>query len=812
MTPSLIPKLIASLLAAITAVIFCVAEGGPIPLVVLPAALVAMLVVDTGPKRALPGWLATLAGMVAIGLSVAEFFSEDLEGRLLSGGHLLSYLTTIVLLIRKSLGDLYRLLTLCGLQIALSSVLTNEFWLGPSLLLFMAVAIFLLTTLLWERLSASSQGSRNQAVQTRAELRLTGPALAFTLAAFVAACGIFLFLPRIWIGSVQMFNNDTAPGGGSQVGFTDEVKLGDIGEILESDEPVMEIRTVNPVTNLPVRLEDYYGRLGSTEPLFRGAALDQYRDGQWLSSSGLGKTEAPVQPRDESSQYRHEIYLHPIGSQRLFNLGPNQGLAKTDGPLGVLLQKFEMTLARPQASPLTEPIRYTLWTPKDPKNGASPVVLYSQVNSRGQFRRRIGILQYVEPTLRAELIAYLRTMPELAEIYAEAERAVGQYLLRKLREERVREVGPERYQSDAEVRDRIETDIRELASDAALRERALRNVPLIAIRQASDADFSSFEIAEAIAAHFDRPEFTYTLSADVSDPSIDPILDFLRNRKTGHCEYYASGQTLLLQAAGVPARLISGFKGGVQEDERYLVSQLHAHAWVEAYHSDPDKNRPHWFTYDPTPATRASSVAENRAAAEARRRNPLVLMKDIWKNGIFMTRTQQQQFIYEPMLETTRETYTAVRNFPAALGAVFNREGRALSAEDRDSLRGVGRLVAVLLTLIAIAFGIRQLRRRAARGGSKKESYARPYTGAPTPWYDRFLKLAAVRLGRPREQAATHDEYADDVGDGVPEMKAVADTVTEEYYRVRFGRKVARPAVLSDVESQLDRTEQAANR
>ena len=39
----------------------------------------------------------------------------------------------------------------------------------------------------------------------------------------------------------------------------------------------------------------------------------------------------------------------------------------------------------------------------------------------------------------------------------------------------------------------------------------------------------------------DSGKFSYTLEMNVSDRNIDPVLDFLTNRKKGHCEYFASG-------------------------------------------------------------------------------------------------------------------------------------------------------------------------------------------------------------------------------------------------------------------------------
>ena len=57
-------------------------------------------------------------------------------------------------------------------------------------------------------------------------------------------------------------------------------------------------------------------------------------------------------------------------------------------------------------------------------------------------------------------------------------------------------------------------------------------------------------------------DFSYTLKLEVTDPTLDPVEDFLVNRKSGHCEYFASALALLLRSVGIPARVVNGFKGG----------------------------------------------------------------------------------------------------------------------------------------------------------------------------------------------------------------------------------------------------------
>ncbi|MGH8672942.1 MAG: transglutaminase-like domain-containing protein, partial [Burkholderiales bacterium] len=64
-----------------------------------------------------------------------------------------------------------------------------------------------------------------------------------------------------------------------------------------------------------------------------------------------------------------------------------------------------------------------------------------------------------------------------------------------------------------------------------------------------------------------------------------PLGDFIRNTRSGHCEYFAAATTLLLRAAGIPARYSTGF--AVMEysplEAAFVVRARHAHAWARAW-------------------------------------------------------------------------------------------------------------------------------------------------------------------------------------------------------------------------------------
>ncbi|HYL88082.1 MAG TPA: transglutaminase domain-containing protein [Burkholderiales bacterium] len=107
---------------------------------------------------------------------------------------------------------------------------------------------------------------------------------------------------------------------------------------------------------------------------------------------------------------------------------------------------------------------------------------------------------------------------------------------------------------------------------------------------------------EAVARiHEHLAGFSYSTYREGSIlPGRTPLEDFLLHSKSGHCEYFAAATTLLLRAAGVPARYATGFS--VQEysklENAYIVRARHAHAWARAYVDgrwiDVDNTPPSW--------------------------------------------------------------------------------------------------------------------------------------------------------------------------------------------------------------------------
>ena len=80
----------------------------------------------------------------------------------------------------------------------------------------------------------------------------------------------------------------------------------------------------------------------------------------------------------------------------------------------------------------------------------------------------------------------------------------------------------------------------------------------------------------------------------------EPVDWFLRQKADAHCEYFATAGVMVLRAAGIPARYVTGFV--VPEKSRYgdywVVRNKYAHAWIQVW----DDETGNWRTVDTTPA------------------------------------------------------------------------------------------------------------------------------------------------------------------------------------------------------------------
>ncbi len=75
---------------------------------------------------------------------------------------------------------------------------------------------------------------------------------------------------------------------------------------------------------------------------------------------------------------------------------------------------------------------------------------------------------------------------------------------------------------------------------------------------------------------------------------------FITEAESGYCSHFASAETLMLRAIGVPARFTSGFVVRTEPNKWVKVIGDNAHAWVEYYNAETGG----WVVEEPTPNSR----------------------------------------------------------------------------------------------------------------------------------------------------------------------------------------------------------------
>ncbi|MBV9191608.1 MAG: DUF3488 domain-containing transglutaminase family protein [Betaproteobacteria bacterium] len=107
-----------------------------------------------------------------------------------------------------------------------------------------------------------------------------------------------------------------------------------------------------------------------------------------------------------------------------------------------------------------------------------------------------------------------------------------------------------------------------------------------------------------------RGGYAYTLEPPLlGTNSVD---EFLFDTKAGFCEHFSSAFTVLMRAAGVPARVVTGYQGGDLNpvDQIITVRQSDAHAWTEVFIEGRG-----WIRVDPTAAAIPTRIDSGLARA-----------------------------------------------------------------------------------------------------------------------------------------------------------------------------------------------------
>jgi protein-glutamine gamma-glutamyltransferase len=121
---------------------------------------------------------------------------------------------------------------------------------------------------------------------------------------------------------------------------------------------------------------------------------------------------------------------------------------------------------------------------------------------------------------------------------------------------------------------------------------------------------SDAEVVARAVGFLRQGGYAYTLEPPLlGEHSVD---DFLFSTKAGFCEHFASAFVFTMRAAGVPARVVTGYQGGELNpvDSIITVRQSDAHAWAEVLL--PGQG---WVRVDPTAAAVPGRLESGMARA-----------------------------------------------------------------------------------------------------------------------------------------------------------------------------------------------------
>ncbi len=548
-------------LVLLSIVSFCLAEQNVTMLLLAGfAAAVAWVLTESSRGRPLPGWMVNVGALGILAWLLFRVYWRD-DNMVFAAGHFTMWLQIIVLYRKKTNREFGQLLVLSVVQMMAASVVSYSLYYG---LLLMAYCILALGEVLTLQLKASHdrvmQANGSAALcdefapapqpiagrRHRWHFRIA--AVLIAMVCMAVSLVVFVAIPRR--ETSHRPRNSSLAGIAKKIGFTEKVSLngGRLGE--GSNKAVLNLRIT----------EDGKPVGGSNQPLLvRGAALDEYQPNKhtWTRSYNISQQDNPRQ-------------LFVADSDLPSPIEPSADLAWL--ARSVPLRTVDVTLYQGGGTVL-----FTLY----PK----PIWIYSDQISSIKFnpldQRLWGQVEGDEATYEFRMPS--KPQPHMTERYRS---------------------GP--FGTDAHVRAYArgwpvqEDRVRDFALQILAKHGLKRNP-----RRAHTKNDQ--RIAQTLADYLSQ-EYRYTLDNPRLGGDQDPVITFLFDRKSGHCELFAAAHAAMCRSIGIPARIITGYRASEYNDlgSYYVVRERNAHAWTEV-DCGPEIG---WRPFEPTPAAAVQAEHE----------------------------------------------------------------------------------------------------------------------------------------------------------------------------------------------------------
>jgi transglutaminase-like putative cysteine protease len=747
-----------------------------VPAGVLIAGVLSIMFTDRWKWVQVNRLLGNVAAVGAVVFSLRNFWGSDSEGQLLAIATLLVYLEIILFFQEKNPRLYWQIILLSLLQVVVGAALHLGFAFGVLLLAYTIVALSTLVlffihreteqhgeqfktvlpttpTSRWKRLLGQPIVVRIEGNREQLQRAFFSPALARQIASLTAgallfAAAFFYAAPRhptpTWNGPRGFSRPET--------GFSRNVELQQMGEMLQSDEKVLQLSLTDSLDQ----------PLGRVDPYLTGEVLAQYEVDQrgrarWLAI-GLG---SPLFRQNDYVQEREAIDPPPA-------------------PAEVSLMHLTMLRASESLFVITPGYRVANTSTDFIRMDESSGLLFQEIRPDGNNQTTFsvattGIVHGKQASISPEIRPRLRRHRWASELAAYT-------------------------QFNAEEEHRF-AGIKAVAQQQ------------LAARGVSSSD--PVLIARTLEEYFHTPRlFTYSLNLNVKrDPALDPIEDFVVNHRTGHCQYFASALVMMLRSQGLPARLVVGYRASEYNElgKFYQVRQRNAHAWVEMY-LEKDQVPSYetvggevgdtgaWLRLDPTPASdTANPLAQNWFGTA---RDWLDYVDMIWGDYVVSLSQKRQEEVFYGAFQSTDDHDSAGqtwRSWQEQLRQAAAWFGIHIGQQGDMAFDWRAALTAMVLTAVLVLLA-RLFRWLWPRIDWSSWFSWRPDQGrrSPVAFYNRLEDLLA-RRGRSRRPAETPQEYIDHAVRDLSLLHGDSlRLLVMAFYRVRYG------------EIQLDNDEVAA--
>jgi hypothetical protein len=295
----------------------------------------------------------------------------------------------------------------------------------------------------------------------------------------------------------------------------------------------------------------------------------------------------------------------------------------------------------------------------------------------------------------------------------------------------------------------------QMPSDSAPRARQLA-------RQFRNAAIDNAETVKLALQYIREQPFYYTRQPPFMID--DPVDEFLFDNRRGFCEHYASSFVFLMRAAGIPARVVTGYQGGEMnpQSDYFIVRQSDAHAWAEVWLHEKG-----WLRIDPTAVIPAERIENLQDLARIRPKFARLGEAPSWLKSSW----RQLRFGWDRLNHAWNQwviNYNDQRqkNF---LSKLLGQDGFT-DIDWREMVSLLGASMGAILLII----GLYVLR-----------PWHKSQTDPITTAYDRFCRKLA-RRGIHREPAEGPLDFAQRAKQRRPELGPAINHITSLYQRLRY--------------------------